>query len=212
MIRHANAGDAGHPLGTGLDGRVPLMLRHGLRSLALGAAVLAAPALVPAQSDFGSPTGAGGGVTAALAPYVPSTGRGNALSPSGSQATGGAIVSFAGAPSDGVSIINPAGGVLNLPQSAAQALGAVLGGQPTAAQSAALNSALGPVPAAQATALSSALAALGGGPNVSTARAAVAAYNAAVRAFRRAPIRRRLCWQRGSRSRKQSASSHGFST
>ncbi|MBX3172985.1 MAG: hypothetical protein KF709_01095 [Gemmatimonadaceae bacterium] len=157
------------------------MLRHGLRSLALGAAVLAAPALVPAQSDFGSPTGAGGGVTAALAPYVPSTGRGNALSPSGSQALGGAIVSFAGAPSDGVSIINPAGGVLNLPQSAAQALGAVLGGQPTAAQSAALNSALGPVPAAQATALSSALAALGGGPNVSTARAAVAAYNAAVR-------------------------------
>lgn len=154
-----------------------------------GAAALVAVTTVvaSAQTDFGSPLGAGAGLGGSVAPFgVPgAAGGGTARGLTGPGATGlnNARAAFANAGSNGVSVMNPAGGNVNLPQAAAQALGAVLGGTATPAQVTAFANALSGVPAGAATALANALQAFGSSPNGATLSRAIAAYNAAIDAL-----------------------------
>lgn len=140
-----------------------------------------------AQTDFGSALGAGAGMGGAVAPLgLPGgSGPGGTAGLSGNAVAGlaNARAAFTNATGGGTSVTNPSGGTVVVPQAAAQALGAVLGGSPTAAQTAALATAFGPTPAGQANGLANALAALGANGSFSALVNAVQAYNAAVDAL-----------------------------
>ena len=136
--------------------------------------VLAALALVAmsstvalAQSDFGSPLGAGAGMGGSVAPLgIPGGGPGGVapgggLTGPGAAGLANARSSFLNATGGGVSVSNPSGGTVTVPQAAARALGAVLGGAPTSAQVNALTTALTGLPASSAGALVRALSAFG---------------------------------------------------
>lgn len=143
-----------------------------------------------AQTDAGGP-GSGGSLGGSVAPLgLPGGGGGAApsggtsgLSGSGASGLAGARASFLNAAAGGATVSNPAGGTATVPQNAARALGAVLGGNSTTTQMTTLSSALTGVPAASATALGNALAAFGRGASFTTLSAAVAAYNAALNAM-----------------------------
>jgi hypothetical protein len=155
--------------------------------LAAAALVAMASTVAIAQTDFGSPLGAGAGVGGAVAPFgVPgAAGSGTAAGLTGPGAVGlaNARAAFASAASNGVTVPNPAGGNVTLAQDAALALGAVLGGSATPAQSAALANALTGVPAARATALVTALASLGSNASIGNLGNAISQYNAAIDAL-----------------------------
>lgn len=159
------------------------MTKKLFAALALTAAVSTVGA---AQTDFGSSLGAGAGVGGAVAPLGLPGGNGGGsggISGAGAQGLANARAAFMNATGGGVNVTNPSGGSVVLPQAAAQALGAVLGGSPTAAQSSALATAFGPAPAAQANALVTALAALGSNASFGALVNAVQAYNAAIDAL-----------------------------
>lgn len=153
--------------------------------LAAAALVALASSAAVAQTDFGSPIGAGAGMGGAVAPLgVPGgAGGGGAMSGAGAAGLANARAAMMNAGSNGVSVPNPAGGNVTVPQAAAQALGAVLGGNPTAAQRSAVLSALSPVPASAANALTGALQALGANPSGANLGRAIAAFNAAIDAL-----------------------------
>lgn len=158
------------------------MTKNLLAALALTAAV---STVGFAQTDFGSALGAGAGVGGAVAPLgMPGGDAGvRGLSGAGSQGLANARAAFMNVTSAGRSVSNPAGGTVNLSQAAAQALGAVLGGSPSAAQSSALATALSPVPAGAANTLVAALTALGGSGSFGDLVSAVQAFNAAIDAM-----------------------------
>ncbi len=160
--------------------------------------VLAALALVAMSSsvvlaqtgtDGGSPIGGGAGLGAAVAPLGlpggvgPGSGGGNQLPATGTAGLSAARGSFMTAPPAGVTVPNPLGGTATVPQPAAQALGAVLGGNPTTAQTSALTTALGGIPAGPAGNLVRALGTFAGNPNHGTLTAATTAFNNAVAAL-----------------------------
>ena len=152
--------------------------------LAAAALVAATSAAAAAQTDFGSPIGAGGGLGGAVAPLgLPGGNNNGAAGNSGVSPAGlaNARSAFVNATGGGVTVQNPAGGTVTVPQAAAQALGGVLGGSPTPAQSQALTAALGG--GAPATALTNALAAMGSNPSIATVTNAVNAFNAAIDAL-----------------------------
>jgi len=156
-------------------------------SLALALVAGSATAAV-AQTDGGSPLGAGGGVTGSVAPLgVPGGGAtgggGNAISGAGSQGLAQARSAFLSATGAGATVTNPAGGTVTVPVAAAQALGGVLGGTPTPAQVTALTNALPGIPANASGPLVRALAAFGASANTGTLTTAVQAFNAAVNAL-----------------------------
>ncbi len=142
-----------------------------------------------AQTDFGSPIGAGAGVGGTIAPFLPGA-RGGARNaralaranarpmPAGiANRISGVRGVLTNSPTNGVRVVSPAGGTVILSQSISQALGAVLGGAPTAGQTSTLTGA--GVPSALATALQ----AYGTSPTRGAHSAAVTAYNAAVGAI-----------------------------
>lgn len=146
--------------------------------LSAAALVAVASSALQAQTDFGSPVGAGGGLGASVAPLgVPATFAYEVI---------GAPVTvtgreFVSSPAGGSVVWSPAGGTVTVPQAAAQALGAVLTGAASPAQLQTLNAALGGGTANGA--LVSALQALAANPrDVGARNAAVNAYNAAIRA------------------------------
>lgn len=153
--------------------------------MTLSKKILAAVALVAmassaavAQTDFGSPLGAGAGMGGAVAPLGhPGGGGGAGLPGAGGSGLANARANFMNAGAGGVSIPNPAGGNVSLSQDVARALGAVMGGNPTGAQISAATAAIG---GSGAAALVQALAALGRGPSMGTLGNAISAYNAAV--------------------------------
>jgi hypothetical protein len=156
-------------------------------SLALALVAASATAAV-AQTDGGSPIGAGAGVTGSVAPLGVPGGNtpgqsGNALSGAGAQGIANARAAFLNASNNGASVPNPAGGNVTVPQAAAQALGGVLGGSPTPAQITAVTNALTGVPAGASGPLVRALAAFGSSANIGTLTTAVNAFNAAVNAL-----------------------------
>jgi hypothetical protein len=150
--------------------------------LAALALVASASSIAVAQTDFGSPIGAGAGLGAAVAPLGVPGGNGPGgtagLSGNGAQGLANARAAFMNATGGGATVQNPAGGTVTVPQAAAQALGGVLGGNPTAAQVSTLTSALN---AGSASApLVQALQALGGNASTANLGRAIAAFNAAV--------------------------------
>lgn len=108
-------------------------------------AVLSSPAL--AQTDFGSPVGAGGGLGAAVAPLGlrANSGARAAVGPAARAAASinSARARFVNATGGGVPEASPAGGTVTVPAPAAQALGAVLSGSASPAQLQTLSAALG---------------------------------------------------------------------
>lgn len=156
---------------------------------ALALVAMSATIVLAQPTDAGSPMGAGAGLGASVAPLgLPGggTGRGapgGALSGAGSQGFANSRAAFMNAASTGVSVTNPAGGTMTLPQAAARALGGVLGGSPTPAQTTALTNALTGVPASSAGALVRAMTAFGANANFGSLSTAVAAFNAAVNAL-----------------------------
>jgi len=165
-------------------------MTNSKKILAALALVAASASVALAQSDFGSPLGAGAGVGGSVAPLgLPGGGTGpggatpGALSSSGARGLAAARTGFLNAGTAGSTVSNPAGGTVVVPQATARALAGVLGGTPTAAQNAAVIAALGPVPASSAGALVRALAAFGASSNHGSLSNAVAAYNAAVDAL-----------------------------
>jgi len=155
--------------------------------LAAAALVAMASTVAVAQTDFGSPLGAGAGVGGAVAPNgVPgAAGAGTAAGLTGPGAAGlaNARAAFMNAASTGVIVPNVAGGNVTLSQEVARALGAALGGNATAAQSATLANALTGVPAARATALVAALGALGSNGSNANLTASISQYNGSVDAL-----------------------------
>lgn len=150
------------------------------------ALVAASASLAMAQTDFGSPIGAGSGLGATISPFVPGVaGAGTAPGLSGNGAAGlnNARNAFGNASGANVSVSNPAGGNVNVPTNIAQALSGVLGGAPTPAQVATVTNSMAGVPAAASSALVSALRTLGATPNYPNLVRAVQAYNAAVEAL-----------------------------
>jgi len=146
-----------------------------------------------AQTDFGSPIGAGAGVGGAVAPFLPgarAAGRGAAARPLGA-GLGGRIAAVGGilsnSPAAGVLVVNPAGGNVVLSQNIAQALGAVLGGSPTAAQTSTVSAGLAGVPSGASQALLTALQTFGTSGTRGNYVAAINAYNAAVAAVPAVP-------------------------
>ncbi len=154
------------------------------KTLFAAALLAVASSVATAQTDFGSPIGAGGGLGGAVAPLgVPSVGNMPGSPASASAGLGSARSAFVAATGAGPTVANPAGGTVAVPPAIAQAVGAVLGGGATPAQVNAANAAFGGTPAAAA--LTQALQTLGGsgGMNYSNVSNAVAAYNAAVDAL-----------------------------
>lgn len=153
-----------------------------LAAVALGATVLTAQP----PTDVGT-TGTGAGVGGSIAPLgLPGArggGGGNALSGAGASGLAGARANFMRAGAGGATVTNPMGGTVVVPQAAALALGAVLGGSPTTAQTATLTTALGGIPAGPVGALVRALTAFGGNSSHTTLSAATTAYNNAVAAL-----------------------------
>lgn len=131
-----------------------------------------------AQTDFGSPVGAGGGLGASVAPLgVGGVIRSAAFAPAGFS---NARAAFVNATGGGAQVNSPAGGTVTVPTPAAQALGAVLSGSATPAQLQTLNAALGG--GTTNGALVSALQALGASPSAAALNNAITAYNTAIRA------------------------------
>lgn len=154
---------------------------------ALALVAMSATIVLAQPTDAGSPMGAGAGLGASVAPLgLPGGGGGapgGALSGIGSQGFANSRAAFMNSTSAGVSVANPAGGTVTVPQAAAQALGGVLGGSPTPAQTTALTNALTGVPASSAGALVRAMTAFGANANFGSLSTAVAAFNAAVNAL-----------------------------
>lgn len=149
-----------------------------------------ASTVATAQTDFGSPLGAGSGVGGAVAPLGLPSGLGIAgaassrpMPPAFQRGISSARAVFAGAPAGGTRLTNPAGGSVVVSQSISQALGGVLGGAPSPAQTSALSGALGGVPASSATALVTALQAMGANGSRGNLAAVVNAFNAALDAI-----------------------------
>lgn len=140
--------------------------------------VAVASSAVQAQTDFGSPVGAGGGLGASVAPLgVPRVLSGSVVGASVGLRAG----EFVRSPAGGTAVRSPAGGTVTVPQAAAQALGAVMTGSASPAQLQTLNAALGG--GTTNGALVSALQAFAANSRDAGARnAAVNAYNAAIRA------------------------------
>lgn len=167
----------------------------------LGAAALVAASstMLAAQSDFGSPTGAGAGLGGAVAPYLPMTGAA-----AGAIANTPAVSNLANAGAGGATVPNPAGGTVNVPQAVAQGIAAMLTGTATAGQVASVQGALG-ITGAAATNLMSALQAMGAQGNHGALVRATAAFNQAIRASSGTPspamlaIRSTLASMAGSR-------------
>lgn len=152
--------------------------------LAAAALVALASSAAVAQTDFGSPLGAGAGIGGSVAPLgVPGGVPGGGPTGAGMAGLANARAAMMNAGSNGISVPNPAGGNVTVPQAAAQALAAVLGGNPTAAQRSALVTALSPVPASSANALVSALVLLGASPSAANLGGAIGSYNGAVDAI-----------------------------
>lgn len=151
--------------------------------LAALALVASASSMAVAQTDFGSPIGAGAGLGAAVAPLGVPGGNGPGgtagLSGNGAQGLANARAAFMNATGGGATVQNPAGGTVTVPQAAAQALGGVLGGSPTAAQVSTLTAALG-VSGSAAGVLVQALQTFGGNASVPNLARAISAFNAAV--------------------------------
>ncbi len=150
------------------------------------ALVAASSTVATAQTDFGSPIGAGGGVGGSVAPFVPGlagTGTAPGLSGNGAAGLNNARNAFANAGGPNASVENPAGGNVSVPTNVVQALAGVLSGSPTSTQVSVVTSSMAGVPAASASALVTALQTLGGTPNLPNLRNAVAAYNAAIDAL-----------------------------
>lgn len=148
------------------------------------ALVAAASSVAVAQSDFGSPLGAGGGLGGSVAPLgVPgAAGSGTARGLTGPGITGlqNARAAFASAGANGASVRNPAGGNSTVPQGIAQALASVLAGNPNAGQRSAVVSAVG---TSNAEALVDAVSALGANQTIANLTRAINAYNAAIDAL-----------------------------
>lgn len=149
---------------------------------ALALVALASSAAL-AQTDFGSPVGAGAGLGGTMGMGIPGRNVGTVMSggvnTTGLGAARGAFIGATGGSS--VTIVNPAGGNVVVPPAAAQALAGVLGGNPTAANVAGLNEGFGNTAAGGV--LVTALQALGATPTSAQVRSAIRAYNAAVRAL-----------------------------
>lgn len=149
---------------------------------AAAALIALASSVAVAQTDFGSPLGAGGGVGGSIAPLgVPGgNGPGGTAGNSGVNAGGlnTARGAFLAATGGGVTVQNPGGGTVTVPQAAAQALGGVLGGNPNAGQVQALNQAFGG--SAAGNALTNALQSFGASPSFNNLVTAIQAYNTAI--------------------------------
>lgn len=148
------------------------------------ALVALASSAAMAQTDFGSPTGAGGGATGSIATSgIP--GRSVGAVSSGGVNTGGLGAArgqfIAATGGSSVTIANPAGGNVVVPPAAAQALAGVLGGSPSAADVSGLNQGFGGTAAGNA--LVTTLQSLGASPSPAQVRGAILAYNAAIRAL-----------------------------
>lgn len=138
------------------------------------ALVAAASTLAVAQSDYGSPLGAGAGLGGSVAPNgVP--GAGSAIPQRARDGWETSKNNFANAPALGARVLNPAGGNVNLPQNVARALGAVLGGGGSAGDRGVVAQAAG-----GNNALVEAVANLGANPTMNNLRRAVSLYNAAI--------------------------------
>jgi hypothetical protein len=150
---------------------------------AAAALVVLASSAAFAQTDFGSPVGAGAGLGGTMGMGIPGRNVGAVMSggvnTGGLSAARGAFVGATGGSS--VTVPNPAGGNVVVPPAAAQALGAVLGGSPSAADVAGLNQGFGGTAAGNA--LVTSLQGLGATPTAAQVRGAIQAYNAAVRAL-----------------------------
>jgi hypothetical protein len=151
-------------------------------SLALALVGASATAAV-AQTDAGSPLGAGGGLSGSVISLgrPGGSGQGGGLTGAGSQGLATARAAFLNAAAGGATVTMPGGVNVTVPQAAAQALGAVLGGNPTPAQINTLTSSLGGVSAPAAGALVRALTSFGASPSHGNLVAAIRSYNAAVR-------------------------------
>lgn len=150
------------------------------------ALVAASSSVAMAQTDFGSPIGAGSGLGGTVAPFVPGlAGSGSAAGLTGNGAAGlsTARSAFANAGASGLSVTNPGGGSVNVPSNVVQALSAVLGGSPSSTQVSVVTASMTGVPAGAASALVTALQALGSAPNFPNLTRAVSAYNAAIDAL-----------------------------
>jgi ABC-type branched-subunit amino acid transport system substrate-binding protein len=147
-----------------------------MKKIAIAAALVAVVSSVAsAQTDFGSPLGSGGGVGGAVAPFLPA----GTNAAAGGVSFGAARTAFVNATAAGVVVNNPVGGgTVTVPQAAAQALGGVLGGNPTAAQQSTLTAALGG--GTVAGALVQALQNMGSSPSFTTISQAVSAFNALI--------------------------------
>lgn len=138
-----------------------------------------------AQTDFGSPIGAGSGVGGAIAPHLPGNDIRNPaarnaarpLPPGIRDRIAGVRSTLANSPTAGIRVVSPAGGTVVLSQSISQALAGVLSGSPTPAQLSAVIAA--GVPSSVATALQAYGTTLTRGAH----GAAVNAYNAAIDAL-----------------------------
>jgi hypothetical protein len=150
------------------------------------ALVAASSTVAMAQTDFGSPIGAGGGLGGTIAPFVPGlAGAGTAPGLTGNGATGlnNARNAFGNAGGPNVRLVNPAGGNVNVPTNVVQALAGVLSGAPSANQVSVVTNSMTGVPASTASALVTALTSLGATPNFPNLVRAVQAYNAAIDAL-----------------------------
>lgn len=138
---------------------------------------------VSAQTDFGSPIGAGGGLGGTIAPFLP-MGSGTAgLSENGSAGLNNIRNAFRSASGATYRVTNPAGGTVDVPSEVIQALAAVLAGNPTPAQVAIVTNSLTGVPATAASTLVASLQTFGGASDLANLRRAITAYNAAIDAL-----------------------------
>lgn len=145
------------------------------------ALVTGSSSLAMAQTDFGSPVGAGAGLGGTVAPfYVGTSGSVAGLSSNGVTGLNSARSAFANATGVNLIVTNPAGGNVNVPTNLVQALAAVLGGAPTSSQFATVVNSLERIPVDLATALVKALQVLGAAPNFPNLVRAVQSYNAAI--------------------------------
>jgi peptidoglycan-associated lipoprotein len=152
------------------------------RTFAALAVVAVASSLANAQSDFGSPLGAGAGVVGSVVTsgLLGTSGGGGVISADGLSGFQGALGAFNGAGSAGVTIPNPAGGFVTVQQGTALNIAGVLGGSAPRERRRALESELGTANAAR---LVGALSSFGGRQSYGNLVRAVASYNAAVDAI-----------------------------
>ena len=149
------------------------------------AMVAISSSLATAQTDFGGGTGAGAGAGGAFAPFSPGLrGFGGApgLVGNGTAGLRASRSAFANA-SLPVRMVSPNGGNATLSAAFLNAVAGVMGGSPTAAQTATVTNALVGVPASAASALVAALQVLGATPSHASLSRAISAYNAAIDAL-----------------------------